>query len=573
MRVEAAKEEWEKIYGLAAEFKRMQPWKILCSNDYFCLSMGEDEDVYVTILGNEGLFYGFCMYVGMDGFNDMLGIAQGGQIGVSEDYMAARQNCISMVFADREEVPQEQYEVIRELGLKFRGRNGWIYFETYERGFFPSIPDQDEVRACIKYLEKLLEALQCYMNGNQRTFAHGMEMFVYVNKNGTWQGEYQELPYQEYQCRKVLLEDEEAVRQLLRQKKTREIVEMDCIYLINGVEDEAYDKPIWPHLMLLVEKNTGMILKQHLFEPQEDDMTAAQVFAEYILEHGRPKEVIVPHELIGCIIADTCEKCKIKLTYGIVEQCRMAAMDLMIHLGGGDASLIENEQALLQILGEAGLDIEKLKKNAKHMSEEEFYDRAMEDLADVISKFIKDIPGYGFMDESFDFLQPYQRHSLKNRKQKIKALQEFFGQGEIPKEEYELYEKWIEVEVSKRQWKSVLKETAKDQLYDLAFQTGALVDKGYTKDMLVDIIIDRAAKDAANIKKCLSKEEIRILKKLYKIAGRYENEIELEEFPYSAELVQHLLEFGLIDIGYGTSSDGLVLTILTVEDAMRFWKI
>ena len=49
------------------------------------------------------------------------------------EYAMFEQNSISMFLGDRNELTEGERKIIREVGHKFRGKNQWIYFESYKR--------------------------------------------------------------------------------------------------------------------------------------------------------------------------------------------------------------------------------------------------------------------------------------------------------------------------------------------------------------------------------------------------------------------------------------------------------
>ena len=75
------------------------------------------------------------------------------------------QSCITWYAGDRDEVPEAQKKVIRELGLKFRGKGQWQYFLSFEKGYTPFTLDAREARRHLRVC--LWRCAQLRRNGYQ----------------------------------------------------------------------------------------------------------------------------------------------------------------------------------------------------------------------------------------------------------------------------------------------------------------------------------------------------------------------------------------------------------------------
>jgi len=66
-------------------------------------------------------------------------------------------------FGNRDELSSKELKVIKNLGLKFRGKNEWIYFRSFETGYVPYILDQAQVVQLILVFKQLYMALKCFV--------------------------------------------------------------------------------------------------------------------------------------------------------------------------------------------------------------------------------------------------------------------------------------------------------------------------------------------------------------------------------------------------------------------------
>ena len=81
-------------------------------------------------------------------------------------YMMYDQNCLTLSMGDRDEVPFQQKQIIKELGLKYRGRGKWSYFVSFKKKIFPYHINNDELNVFIKAIERLIDIMQNYCQHN-----------------------------------------------------------------------------------------------------------------------------------------------------------------------------------------------------------------------------------------------------------------------------------------------------------------------------------------------------------------------------------------------------------------------
>lgn len=212
MRKEAATEEWKKLYDLAIQFKKMKPWKNMYNDEFLAISFSEEETAYFTVMGNGGMTYGFSMYMGLEGLNSLTGLMDKELSDMGPEYIMAEQDCISMLIAEKDIVPEEDMRVIRELGLSFRGKNNWIYFVRYEKGYMPYSLNQEEVALCTKYLEKFLEALKSYQKEHLKAFYSNHMLYVYYDNGGKWEGCFKKTPLEHFEMPRSVFPNLEQIK-------------------------------------------------------------------------------------------------------------------------------------------------------------------------------------------------------------------------------------------------------------------------------------------------------------------------------------------------------------------------
>lgn len=105
----------------------------------------------------------YCSVMGRAGLHKAIAVYQNEQIcGFLElerdqcpDYeLINYQECITCNFANRQETLPKNRELIKELGLRFRGT--WISFENFEKDYEPWIVDIKQVKIMIEALKNFI---------------------------------------------------------------------------------------------------------------------------------------------------------------------------------------------------------------------------------------------------------------------------------------------------------------------------------------------------------------------------------------------------------------------------------
>jgi hypothetical protein len=89
----------------------------------------------VSVTGALGEHYGVSLYLGSEGIHGFLDLQTMGPFADPNDLIQIPQ--LHASFEDRGELDKRDREVIKDLGLKFRGRNAWPMFRSYRPSFFP----------------------------------------------------------------------------------------------------------------------------------------------------------------------------------------------------------------------------------------------------------------------------------------------------------------------------------------------------------------------------------------------------------------------------------------------------
>jgi hypothetical protein len=116
--------EWRRLYESAVRIKEISPWEWMTETDVFGVRSPESGELgFVSVMGLLGEHYAVSLYLGSEGIHGFLDLQEMGPFADPGALIQIPQ--IQASFENREELDKRDREVIKELGLKFRGRNAW----------------------------------------------------------------------------------------------------------------------------------------------------------------------------------------------------------------------------------------------------------------------------------------------------------------------------------------------------------------------------------------------------------------------------------------------------------------
>lgn len=317
MRKEAALEQWKKLYEAATRIGKLKPWEKFWDLDLIAVRNGAAEDtVFFSILGHGGDCYGIAVYEGYEGLNSFLMLTMHEKMNLTPEYTMFNQRNLTCYWGNREELSEKQRKTIKDLGYKYRGRNQWLYFLSFEPGYYPYNFDEDEVLRMSEHLQDLELALRCYDETNMNVdFEKGnMFLFTFGEDKQTWSFGEEPLPFTAFQFGSLQITDEELLSDLAEAPKCRMILEADVTTMGASVNDKKYDRPANPVLSLLGDSGSQMIIHSEMAEPGDDPIVnLAEGVIGFIFRFGAPKEIRVSNVIVEAGLEQICEVCGIKL--------------------------------------------------------------------------------------------------------------------------------------------------------------------------------------------------------------------------------------------------------------------
>lgn len=315
--------QWRRLYDLAACVREMEPWNWMLETDVFGIRDPQtDESLFVSIMGNRGEHLAVGVYSGAEGLSGFLRMQELGESLYLADVLMTLHHA-QAVFGDRQELMPEDRKRIKKLGLSFRGRQRWPYFQSYRPGWSLWSTDARETRWLTLALEQTLEVAP-RLRDDPGILTKGLEnhhwmIRVLDDRDGepVWTDSYGpvELPpdASTFNVPEVL------VNQAARLPKMKARLEFDVFPSFMSVAEKKGQRPQSPFLALGVNAKDGMIAGFEMLPVEKtiDEMWSEvpERFLNILIKSGfRPAELHVPaHNPLYGLLEPICRDLKLRV--------------------------------------------------------------------------------------------------------------------------------------------------------------------------------------------------------------------------------------------------------------------
>lgn len=291
--------EWKELYSAAVNFKKLKPWEWMWDDDIFGVFNPENGEIgYCCVMGNAGEHFALGVYLGTEGLDKILKI-QSGEILPDINETLFDHKCLMASFEDRKYIEKQDYEIIRKLKLKFRGRNEWPLFRSYLPGYLPWYLDQSEAKFLTLALEQAIVICKRFLEDSKLLTPPEIGQFLVrvPDKGGSnWEDEW--LKPSEPEKREVMMGkvDEDAL-EYLQKLEHQGVWEADFFNIPEAVQDQEDDRPYYLYSILWGETESGIILNAGVAEPNQWAPVLLEKFQEIVKNiQSLPQEIMVKKE-------------------------------------------------------------------------------------------------------------------------------------------------------------------------------------------------------------------------------------------------------------------------------------
>ncbi len=315
MRNEASIEQWNKLYEVTINIKKLEPWNHLWDIDIITIILPEyEEPFYCSVMGKNGQCFAISVYKGFEAIHGFFKVVDAKNIPPFQ--LMRYQDNLTCYFGDREELSSKELKVIKDLGLKFRGRNQWIYYRIFKPNYAPYMLDQDEVIELTYVFQNLFMSLKAMIENNLKiNFEEGNSLYrMYDKEQDLWLNFEGPMQIPNRGSMTIVLEDELLIENIKKQKYLKNAVEFDTVFINSVVEDKKFERPIMPKLIVIADSKTGILLHYNVMLPEDDEIQQIlDFFIDFILDKGKPKTIYVRDEYMQDLLSDLCKKINTKI--------------------------------------------------------------------------------------------------------------------------------------------------------------------------------------------------------------------------------------------------------------------
>jgi len=298
-------EEWRRLYEAAMRVKELAPWEWMVEMDLCGVQNPETDELgFVSVMGQLGEHYAVAVYLGPQGLYRFWAFEDAGPSASDEQFFQMPH--LQASFEDRQVLRDKDREVIKALGLKFRGRQAWPLFRSYRPGFFPWFLEAAEARFLTIVLEQVLDVAPRFRDDQALLLDPGLDeryMVRVARREGgalSWEDRVVHVPPPELPTIDLVM-DVKLLERLKRVTRRVHRIEVDFSMFPTPVQEERGARPQFAYQLLTVESQSGVVLGDELLtaDPSLERMWG-QVPLHFVRQLARldmlPEEVAVRSE-------------------------------------------------------------------------------------------------------------------------------------------------------------------------------------------------------------------------------------------------------------------------------------
>ena len=318
---------WRGLYEAAVRVKEMAPWEWMTEAHVFGVQDPETGEIgFVSVMGMLGEYYAISLYPNPEALYSFWMVQEMGPDINPDALLEIPQTHAS--FEDRGDLEDKDREVIKELGLKFRGRKEWPMFRSYRPGYAPWFVEAEEARRLTNALDQLTDVAPRFredpslleLASDEEPLGDESYLVRVPREEGgalVWEDRRMEVPPPEPSPIEIEV-DFRVLGDLERLTRGGE-VEMDFFMLPTPIM-EGKDRPFFPYMLLTVDAGSGMVLGHDLLsvDPSLEAMWASipqTVAEEFAAAEIVPEKVTAGSEPLYGLLQPLAESFDFELVY------------------------------------------------------------------------------------------------------------------------------------------------------------------------------------------------------------------------------------------------------------------
>lgn len=260
-------EEFRRLYEAAIAFKQDAPWEWLTEDKVFGIRDPETGQIgYASIMGMRGEHLALGLYLGSEGLDGFWRMERGEKEDNPTFLLEIPQ--LQASFEDRNTLHAQDRQVIKALGLKFRGRQAWPMFRSYVPGYLPWFVTPEETRFLTVTLKQTLDVTH-RLEDNPVLLVpsqQGQYLVRTLTKQG-WTDEWL-IPSPPLERPQPSFDEKRLATMQKQLPRQRFALQADLFAMSSPIKEKEDPRPYLPYALMVVEADSGLILGTELMAPK-----------------------------------------------------------------------------------------------------------------------------------------------------------------------------------------------------------------------------------------------------------------------------------------------------------------
>lgn len=285
--------DYKTLFQVADELKKLKPWNYFENGDIIAIQLA-DMKFFVSVMGAGGQEYGLMIYDEDFGYASLEKIITGAPL--TKDF-SIEMSALTVNYVDRDELEKDDYDLIKEHGLTFRGKKNWIAFRTYDPGLVPVHPDFEDVEIMIDVIKVMIAITKMRMNG--WTYPN-----VAINEYPLFNVRDDEdiellgiLKMERIENLGIEIEiNYLEIAKMKKKPKNMKPIELEYFYLPYPVADQG-ERPLYPVINVMVDNSTGAVIANEVIPFPKHSFVQQQFFWQMLMGMpALPSKIFVAKE-------------------------------------------------------------------------------------------------------------------------------------------------------------------------------------------------------------------------------------------------------------------------------------
>ena len=333
---EPSTREWRDLHEAFRDYCEAKPWQWLDNDDLVVIEHPSREyRGYCAALGGAGMEYGLAVYIGDEGLAGYLALMTGEVDPESPDSVESMRS-LSAMLSDREDLDSRDRAVIRDLGIKYRGRGRWPLFRSTVPGYVPWLLDSDEAVFLTIALRNIQDVATRVSRGELDLYSEdepGLRLSL-AFREGEWRDEREILRPPRPPEAGPAYPDRERLERIARSDVNRVGTwELSKFYVHVAFQDSRGDRPYFPTVVLVVDGDSSFVVGTNMLGKGPSALEQQEVLVDALEDAlAMPSEIVADSANTARLVESITDALEIELSVGptpMLDEAKASLIDQM----------------------------------------------------------------------------------------------------------------------------------------------------------------------------------------------------------------------------------------------------